>query len=68
MYFQILPHRVKKNKFHHLQVQWYLGIYLLWNKFNLLYVLFGREKFCLVYDLCLEYDSRARTRMSQNES
>jgi hypothetical protein len=32
------------------------------------YVLFEREKFCLVYDFCLEYDSRARTYMSQNES
>jgi hypothetical protein len=35
---------------------------------KLVYVLFGREKFCLVYDLCLEYDWRARTCMSQNES
>jgi hypothetical protein len=40
----------------------------LWNKSNLVYVLFGREKFCLVYDLCLEYDSRASTCMSQNVS
>jgi hypothetical protein len=40
-------------------VQWYFGIRPLWNKFNLVYVLFGREKFCLVYDLCMEYDSRA---------
>jgi hypothetical protein len=29
----------------------------LWNKSNLVYVLFGHEKFCLVYDLCLEHDS-----------
>jgi hypothetical protein len=28
----------------------------LWNTSNLIYVLFGREKFCLVYNLCLEYD------------
>jgi hypothetical protein len=49
-------------------IQWYLGIRPLWNKSNLVYALFGREKFCLVYDLCLEYDSRARTCMSQNES
>jgi hypothetical protein len=48
-------------------IQWYLGIRPLWNKSNLVYVLFGREKFCLVYDLCLEYDSR-RTCMNQNES
>jgi hypothetical protein len=40
-------------------VQWYLGIRPLWNKSNLIYILFGREKFCLVYDLCLEYDSHA---------
>jgi hypothetical protein len=51
-----------------LLIQWYLGIRLLWNKSNLVYVLFGPEKFCLVYDLCLEYDLRARTCMSQNES
>jgi hypothetical protein len=51
-----------------LEIQWYLGIRPLWNKSNLVYVLFGQEKFCLVYDLCLEYDSRARTCMSQNES
>jgi hypothetical protein len=50
------------------EIQWYFGIRPLWNKSNLVYVLFGREKFCLVYDLCLEYDSRARTCMSQNES
>jgi hypothetical protein len=50
------------------KVQWYLGIRPIWNKSNLVYVLFGREKFCQVYDLCLEYDSRARTCMSQNES
>jgi hypothetical protein len=31
-------------------IQWYLGIRPLWNKSNLVYVLFGREKFCLVYD------------------
>jgi hypothetical protein len=43
------------------RLQWYFGIRPLWNKSNLVYVLFGREKFCLVYDLCLEYDSRART-------
>jgi hypothetical protein len=45
------------------EIQWYLGIRVrpLWNKSNLVYVLFGSEKFCLVYDLCLEYDSRART-------
>jgi hypothetical protein len=49
-------------------VQWYLGIRPLWNKSKLVYVLFGREKFCLVYDLCLEYDSCAKTCMSQNES
>jgi hypothetical protein len=49
-------------------VQWYLGIRPLWNKSNLVYILFGREKFCLVYNLCLEYDSCARTSMSQNES
>jgi hypothetical protein len=49
-------------------IQWYLGIRPLWHKSNLVYVLFGREKFCLVYDLCLGYDSRARTCMSQNES
>jgi hypothetical protein len=49
-------------------IQWYLGIRPLWNKSNLVYVLFRREKFCLVYDLCLEYDSRARTCMSQNKS
>jgi hypothetical protein len=49
-------------------VQWYLGIRSLWNKSNLVYVLFGRETFCLVYDLCLEYNSRAKTFMSQNES
>jgi hypothetical protein len=49
-------------------LQWYLGIRPLWNKSNLVYVLFGREKCCLLYDLCLEYDSRARTCMSQNES
>jgi hypothetical protein len=53
---------------HRLKVQLYLGIRLLWNKSNLVYVLFGREKFCLVYELCLEYDSRARICMSQNES
>jgi hypothetical protein len=40
-------------------LQWYLGIRSIWNKSNLIYVLFGREKFCLVYDLCLEYDSHA---------
>jgi hypothetical protein len=51
-----------------LLIQWYLGIRPLWNKPNFIYVLFGREKFCLVYDLCLEYDSRARTCMSPNES
>jgi hypothetical protein len=51
-----------------INIQWYLGIRPLWNKSNLVYVLFGRENFCLVYDLCLEYDSRARTCMSQNES
>jgi hypothetical protein len=50
------------------KIQWYLGIRPLWNKSNLVYVLFGREKFCLVYDLCLEYDSHARTCMSQNET
>jgi hypothetical protein len=50
------------------KVQWYLGIRPLWNKSNLVYVLFGREQFCLIYDLCLEYDSRARTCLSQNES
>jgi hypothetical protein len=49
-------------------IQWYLGIRPLWNKSKLVYVLFERENFCLVYDLCLEYDSRARTCMSQNES
>jgi hypothetical protein len=43
------------------EVQWYLGIRSLWNKFNLVYVLSGHEKFCLVYDLCLGYDSCART-------
>jgi hypothetical protein len=52
----------------HFIIQWYLGIRPLWNKSNLVYVLFGRENFFLVYDLCLEYDSRARTCMSQNES
>jgi hypothetical protein len=53
-----------------LLLQWYLGIRPFWNKSNLVYayVLFGRENFCVVYDLCLEYDSRARTFMSQNES
>jgi hypothetical protein len=51
-----------------LGIQWYLGIIPLWNKSNLVYVLFGREKFCLVYDFCLEYDSHARTCMSKNES
>jgi hypothetical protein len=51
-----------------INIQWYLGIRPLWNKSNSVYILFGREKFCLVYDLCLEYDSRARTCMSQNES
>jgi hypothetical protein len=39
-------------------VQWYLGIRPLWNKSKLVYVLFAREKFCLVYDLCLEDDLR----------
>jgi hypothetical protein len=33
------------------RIQWYLGIRPLWNKSNLVYVLFGRENFCLVYDL-----------------
>jgi hypothetical protein len=51
-----------------IELQWYLGIRPLWNKSNLVYILFGREKFYLVYDLCLEYESRARTCMSQNES
>jgi hypothetical protein len=51
-----------------LLIRWYLGIRPLWNKSNLVYVLFGGEKFFLVYDLCLEYDSRVRTCMSQNES
>jgi hypothetical protein len=55
-------------KLNPLDLQWYLDIRPLWNKSNLVYVLFGREIFCLVYDLCLEYDSRARTCMSQNES
>jgi hypothetical protein len=50
------------------KLQWYLVMRPLWNKSNLLYVLFGREKFCLLYDLCLEYDSRVRTCMGQNES
>jgi hypothetical protein len=49
-------------------IQWYLGIRPLWNKSNLVYILFGREKFFLVYDLCLEYDSHARTCVNQNES
>jgi hypothetical protein len=49
-------------------IQWYLGIRPLLNKSNLVYVLFGREQFCLVYDLFFEYDSRVRTCMSQNES
>jgi hypothetical protein len=48
------------------EVQWYLGMCPLWNKSNLVYVLFGLEKFCLVYALCLEYDLCARTCMSQN--
>jgi hypothetical protein len=30
-------------------IQWYLGIRPLWNKSNLIYFLFGCEKFCLVY-------------------
>jgi hypothetical protein len=50
------------------EIQWYLGIRPLRNKSNFVYVLFGREQFCLVYDLCLEHDSRARTCMGQNES
>ena len=41
------------------RIQWNLGIRLLWNKSNLVYVMFGRETFCLVYDLRLEYDLRA---------
>jgi hypothetical protein len=49
-------------------VQWYLGTRPLWNKSKLVYVLFGRERFCLVYDHCLEYDSCARTCVSQNET
>jgi hypothetical protein len=48
-----------KDAYVSLDIQWYLGIRPLWNKSNLIYVLFGREKFCLVYDLCLEYDSHA---------
>jgi hypothetical protein len=63
IFFEVRTLITKSERF---KIQWYLGIRPLWNKSNLVYVLFGRETFCLVYDLCLEYDSRARTCMSQN--
>jgi hypothetical protein len=66
--FEALSALKVKFSFLFMTIQWYLGIRPLWNKSNLVYVLFGREKFCLVYDLCLEYDSHARTCMNQNES
>jgi hypothetical protein len=38
--------------------------HIQWNKSNLIYVLFGREKFCLVYDLCcfkMSHPNKAQT-------
>jgi hypothetical protein len=46
-----------------MHVQWYLGIRPLWNKSNLIYVLFGREKF--VWYTTFVWNT---TRVRQNES
>jgi hypothetical protein len=49
-----------------LVIQWHLGIRQLWNKSNLVYVLFEREKI-LPGIQPLEYDSCAMTFMSQKK-